>query len=1432
MSSGSSAVPKFQGNPLKITTVKPWIRACFAQSPSNALQFLLSDGRRASIILPTGTVIRDLQGLEACRDKIVRVSASYDGSCVAALTSDGYCWLHNCALGQSQAIGFPPPDSLPFQFSAKCKRQQLWDVQLEACAATSLVCFSWLGPAGNLISSLPFYSACAVFNSREVVWAKHEEQAVAGAITLGSCVCSATVMSSEGWVVMNSTLEANAVADAPDDSWNVKFSCLLFSMKESTSEPVGTCTASFSFQSPFSSIERAQLSKRARSLHSSRQRPAIFAVHGGEGMVALILNCGSPCLYFFNTDTVSDKSVNPKVCLPLDSAPGVAQDFVCDAAWLCKGWWLVLLLSSGKLLVLDRRGVLLSPFSPGVVTMASATKQKSFIQLPRDILGLHENEWTVSAHPVQPYVAVCTGFFISVVLLPSPNNFIASALSAIDQISIDPTQDWAQDYALSISQSSHVTYQPSCANDAIVLMSHLWCLALSNPVALDVSIFDKFCKALSNSLVSLASVDDSKGHILAHSLRAFLTAGHQATYLCPHSYINQSQKLDFSCIHVIVAALVTANLAEDAAVLLCACRKRCDDSRNVLLQSQHISCVRYILNIWNAISVKAIEVIAASETAALQEILNTEGISLSPIGSSFINRKNEAIIAHAISPSATSLESAVFFCRAGQSVAALCALINGGHVAAVVAATLRMQGVLTGSSCAAMLSSAIMGKCWKLQIVDMLPDRDLEELTEDATLDDCLAFIIKTTPGAAVLSVVRFAVAVGALSLCSNSNIELLCLSSSQCSDTQSEFIDCPVRLRLRLSSDPGIMLGKGSEHEDCQPISVRSCFSAFKDVLSESIDHAFREASSPSGLELAWVLCLVAGCGSEAALLAVASVEMTNAFTSLLSFCNEVSAASIKLQSSDFAVRISNFKASVCDWISGNADLLSSFFLSPANVELLQFSSGLCDALFSSHVTLNQVIEKCCSDAIKLEILNLCRHIAGDHNVALNSNIKDACYFLAFQSRSEPNHTKVLVLVLWAFVDNQRSAILSTSGSISSKMSTADMIKAQVLLEYAIAISHLDTSFLQLSATCCVDSVESSLRSGSGLSVSRQHLISNISLLCLAVRKGAIPEQRHRLRAIAQSIKSISAHASSMINSLFETEFSHLHEAEFQALEADLLHRCELLKEAQSSPHDQALIADLRTSADSVLGSLSEELWVCHCALLASCCLMLKDTNFIASAVLVPQLCSSIVSFHTALLPNDDLNDTGSCGSQIIKSVQSVDNIDDIVARKILSPRKESISVNSNHLPMLRQPELPVEPHDPILISSDQLLCSTRKLDAHESSVNAIVISSDRSFIFSAGDDRSIRKWAIDRFFCVSSVLLDKAVSCLSVTQDGVPPDFVPFCPLLISGLGEFIFSGGNEIVVWTHELRRVHTILKECQHPVLSIAISADYVLHASSW
>jgi hypothetical protein len=58
-------------------------------------------------------------------------------------------------------------------------------------------------------------------------------------------------------------------------------------------------------------------------------------------------------------------------------------------------------------------------------------------------------------------------------------------------------------------------------------------------------------------------------------------------------------------------------------------------------------------------------------------------------------------------------------------------------------------------------------------------------------------------------------------------------------------------------------------------------------------------------------------------------------------------------------------------------------------------------------------------------------------------------------------------------------------------------------------------------------------------------------------------------------------------------------------------------------------------------------------------------------------------------------------------------------------------------------------------------------------------------------------------------------------------------FCSLLSFFLtGKFVFSGGNEIVVWTHDLRRVHTIAKGYPHPILSMAVTIDFVLHTSTW
>jgi hypothetical protein len=1399
MVAGSLVAPQFQGNPLKITTVKPWIRACFAQSSSNALQFLVSDGRRASLVLPTGKVIRDLHGLEACRDKIVRVSASYDGSCVVALTSDGHCWLHNCALGQSQAIDLPP-DSLPFEFGPKVKRQQLWDLQLEACAATSLACFSWIGPAGNLIKSMPFAIATTTSKSvRDVVWAHHEEQTAAGVITIGSFMCSAAILSLEGWVMITSSLVNDNGANASGDSWKVNISCSLFSVKDGTSEPTGSCISDFSVPSPFLSSERAELSKRTSSMHSTRYKPALFAVHGGQGLVALVMNCSLPCVYLFYIDSDSDVVQHPKISLPLNAPSDAAQEFVCDTAWVCQGWWLVLLLSSGRLLVLDRRGVLLSwtmQSPPGTEATGTGIKLLSSIQIPSEMLALHEAEWTVTPHPVQPYVAVCTGFFISVVVLPSPNHFISSALSAVELS--PPSPEWIAEYASIITRTTRVSSQPSCALDVIVIKSHLWCLALSKPVAVELPNIDKLCQALSSSLVSAAAASDSKRQVLVDSLRSFLVAGHQATYLCPRHTLNQSHKFDFACIQVIVLALVSSNAAEDAAVLLCACRKRCDDSKKLMTQSQYISCIRFIISIWKEISGKKLQGTAANEIAALEEILAAESISLASIGSFPVDRQKEAFIARAMAPTATALESAICFCRAGQSVAALSALINAGHLAAVVATTLRMQGAITGSSCTALLSSSINGKCWTSPLLEMSRKDDVEECKEDASIDDCLSFILKTSPQVAVHCVVRFAAAVGALSLCGDSNLELRCLQPSQCIDVQSDFIDCPVVLRLKLSTDPSIWLGFSFEHEYCQPISVHACSFAFKDVLTESFDHGLPH--SHLGLELAWVLCLLAGCGAEAALLAIASVEVANPFASLLSFCDHVAAAASSTQLPLFMPRVVSFIASACEWINGNVNSLSSFFLSPENIELLQFSLALPDANSQSCTLLAQNMDQICSEAVRSELNNLCRHISGDLNIALNSNIKHACKYLTFQSRNMSNPARQLILFFWSVVDNHRPALNSLSSSASLKFSAVAMTKAQLLLEFSIAIFHLEPSFLDCAASFCVTSIENALRSGSGSSpsISREHLILNISLLCVAMRKGAIYNQRHKLRAIAQSIKSISAHANSMINSLFESEHAGLHADEFDALGAELSLRYDNLKESHLQ-NSQRFVTELKSSADTVLSSLSEELWVCHCALMASCCLVMYDTKTIAPSALVPRLHSSISSAAKPL-PEDeakysnpsfcviaDAIDRASLSAGAVppstmrslspasrattfRSAPSGPTADSAAKQNNLSPREQLLRLPSNISTRLPS-NLPVEPLFVGSVSSGSEFRPTRTINAHESEVNAIAIGVDRASLFSAGNDRSIKKWQLDRCFCIKSVLLDHEVTCLAISSDGKNP-------------------------------------------------------------
>jgi hypothetical protein len=1211
-------------------------------------------------------------------------------------------------------------------------------------------------------------------------------------------------------------------------------------------------------------VERDELSKRTPSLHSSRRKPAIFAVHGGEGLIALIINCSSPCLYFFNIDSSEDAAHHPKICLPLDSAAGAVQEFVCDAAWVCQGWWLVLLLSTGRLCVFDRRGVLLTwaiETVPGAIASGSGTKIISSIQMPSETLALREAEWTVTAHPFQPCVSVCTGFFILVVLLPLPHQFVSSILTAIEQP--QPSPEWVVEYA----KASQLSSQPGSALDTILILSHVWCLVLSNPVALEGSKSTSVCSALSNGLVSaIATGKKPSRQVFLDCLRAFLIAGSQATYLCPISAVNRSHQLDLACIHVIVSGLVSANSPMDAAALLCACRKRCDVSQHLMLRSQYLSCIASILNIWKEISAKELQDTVISEIAALNEILAADNISIASIGSHLPDRKVEAIIARALGPTATVLESAVCFCQAGQSVAALAALINGGYLAAVVSATLRMQGVLTGSSCTVILSAAVNGKCWNVPLADMAPNRGVFECEEDATLDQCVAFILKSSPQTAVHSVVRFAAAVGALAVCDNSNPELHCLQPSQCIDTQSEFTTCPVLLRVNLSSDPSILLGNDFEQEECQPVSVRAVAKAFKDVLTESCDHVYRECAPPSGVELAWVLCLLAGCGAEAALVAAASVEIPNAFASLSSLCDKASAAATVTRSSPFATRVSNFQSSVCDWITDNINSLSSFLLSPANIELLQFSSGLPAANLPSHISMTENIVRICSEAVGTELLNLCRHIAGDQNVVLNSNIKDACIFLAARSREVPEVPIPInsqLMFLWAVVDRRRPTLKSLSGSISLQLCAAALTKAQLLLEFSLA-ANSESSFLNLSATFCVGSIETALRSGISSAISREHIVANVTLLCLAVRKGAIPEQRHKLRAIAQSILSMSAHANSMINSLFESEQSDAHSAEFEAAERELMLWYESVADTRSSIDDHGLIAELKTSAESVLGSLSEEIWICHSALIVSSWLGWNVSKTIEPVVFVPQLLASVTSSRTkpsadavfsdpsspqSLLPSvnhasesaRDISPSAmrslspkkqqqpQAASQRALSTSATGDIS--VGHKVLSPREPPPRILLN-TPIQLPFDLPEEPLPPISIARDQLSCPSRTLDAHESAVNAIVVSVEGSWLFTAGDDCSIKKWQLDSYFCVKSVLLDQAVLCLAISSDGT---FLYACDVLLLltyFLDNYIFSGGNEIVVWSRDLRRVHTLLKGSARPIMSLAITNDLTLHATTW
>jgi hypothetical protein len=752
----------------------------------------------------------------------------------------------------------------------------------------------------------------------------------------------------------------------------------------------------------------------------------------------------------------------------------------------------------------------------------------------------------------------------------------------------------------------------------------------------------------------------------------------------------------------------------------------------------------------------------------------------------------------------------------------------------------------------------------------MLSKLDSAEPQETASVEDCMAFILQTAPQAAVHSVIRMAAAVGALALCSNSNIELQCLQASQCMciDTHTEFTSCPVSLSISLSCDPSITLGSRFEPEHCQPISLHACSSAFKDVLTESSDRL----SPPSGAELAWVLCLLAGCGAEAALLSVAAVEQFHPFSSLSCFCDQVSNAASAAQSLSFLDRVSNFKASVIDWIDGNFKSLSALFLSPANCELLSFVSGVPDSKPSSRISLIEHMDDICAETASIEVLNLCRHIAGDNDVALNSNIKYACRFISQRSTNIHHPIQFQVPFLWAVVDSWSSTLKSLSAVVPSQLSSAQLnaaaaTRAQLLLQFSIACPNLDPSVLNVGASFCVSSIEAALRSSSGSGFSSQHLISNACLLCLAVRKGAIPEQRHKLRSIAQSTKSVSAHASSIINSLFEPETSALHDDELQALEAELSLWYDRVKEARSSQKDQGIIADLKESAGSVLRSLSEELWVCHCALMASCFFDMNDSSSITPVPLVPLLDLSISHTAPKVSPSQEFDGSDLVLSQDMAS--STDLTSDSVldfsqGSKSLSPAARQFSeeaaqpassltskigcLDSDTSPLCQAPSHidrfsrsiklpshpPVDPCAPIIVSRDQLSCPARKLDAHESAVNAIVISADRTFLFTAGDDCTIKKWQLDICYCIKSVLADHAVLCLVASSDGNVLNVR--CPVLgMKNLyisGQHIFSGGSDIVVWSADLRRVHTLLKGCQHPIMSIALSTDLVVHATNW
>jgi WD40 repeat protein len=233
---------------------------------------------------------------------------------------------------------------------------------------------------------------------------------------------------------------------------------------------------------------------------------------------------------------------------------------------------------------------------------------------------------------------------------------------------------------------------------------------------------------------------------------------------------------------------------------------------------------------------------------------------------------------------------------------------------------------------------------------------------------------------------------------------------------------------------------------------------------------------------------------------------------------------------------------------------------------------------------------------------------------------------------------------------------------------------------------------------------------------------------------------------------------------------------------------------------NSQRFVIELKSSADTVLSSLSEELWVCHCALMASCCLVMYDKNTVVSSALVPRLHSSISSAAKSL-PEDEPKysnpsfcvitdavdhaslsafgvppstmrsvspvDLPSSRAATLRSAPSGPMADSAAKQKQLSPREQLFRFPSN-IPTRLPSNLPVEPLSVGSVSNGNEFRPTRNINAHESEVNAIAISVDRASLFSAGNDRSIKKWQLDRCFCIKSVLLDHEVTCLAISSDG----------------------------------------------------------------